>query len=117
MSPPRNSNSLGSWVMFLGTILGVIMPIYILLEKNLDMFYIFDHEELHSLSQRAIAAHGNDTRSITEFIVAELQKTHGNAINPNAATHDEWMFNNAGGAMGAMTLIHASTFSFCLPVH
>lgn len=108
MSPPRNSNSLASWAMFLGTLLGVFMPIYIMLEKNLESFYVFDHEELHALSKRAIAAHGNDTKSIVEFIVTELQTTHPSYVNPNALTHDEWMFNNAGGAMGGMTLIHAS---------
>jgi hypothetical protein len=94
--------------MLLGTLLGVFMPIYYVLEKNLESFYVFNPEDLHNLSKRAIAAHGNDTKSIVEYIVTELQSTHGPYVNPNSITHEEWIFNNAGGAMGAMTLIHAS---------
>ncbi|KAM5344662.1 hypothetical protein ACJ41O_013197 [Fusarium nematophilum] len=114
MSPPRGSNGLGSWVMFLAIILGALMPICILLDKNVDKFYVFDNEELHQLAQRAVAAHGNDTKSIVEYIVTELQGTHAPYINPNSITHEEWMFNNAGGAMGAMTLIHASITEYLI---
>jgi C-8 sterol isomerase len=38
----------------------------------LDRFYIFDPEHLHDLSQHAIKTYGEDTRSIVNFIVAEL---------------------------------------------
>jgi C-8 sterol isomerase len=62
---------------------------------------------LHDLSQRAVQAHGNDTRAMVDYIVAELdQKIPGNHLNKN----EEWIFNNAGGAMGAMYIIHASKF-------
>ncbi|KAH7361991.1 ERG2/sigma1 receptor-like protein [Plectosphaerella cucumerina] len=114
MSPPRSSNGLGSWLMLLGTLLGVFMPIYYVLEKNLESFYVFNPEDLHNLSKRAIAAHGNDTKSIVEYIVTELQSTHGPYVNPNSITHEEWIFNNAGGAMGAMTLIHASVTEYLI---
>lgn len=107
MSPPRNSNGLGSWLFFIATLLGAIFPIYYVLEKNLEKFYIFDHEHLHDLSQRAIAEHGNDTKAIVDYIVTELHGMHPANVNLN----EEWMFNNAGGAMGAMYIIHASKCS------
>lgn len=63
---------------------------------------------LNDLSQRALAAHGNDTRSVVGFIVGELQEKHpGGYVNLD----EEWVFNNAGGAMGAMWILHASMFT------
>ncbi|ROT43079.1 ERG2 and sigma1 receptor-like protein [Sodiomyces alkalinus F11] len=110
MSPPRNSNSIGSWLFFLATLLGAIFPIYYMLEKNLDKFYIFDHEHLHDLSKRAIAEHGNNTKAIVDYIVTELHGMHPANVNLN----EEWMFNNAGGAMGAMYIIHASITEYLI---
>lgn len=74
-------------------------------ESRFDKYFIFDPAHLEDLSQRAISAHGNDTSSVVEFIVSELdQKVDAKYMN-----HDRrWVFNNAGGAMGAMFLIHAS---------
>jgi C-8 sterol isomerase len=54
---------------------------------------------------RAIGAHGNDTRAVVGFIVREVSdKLPGGYVNLD----EEWIFNNAGGAMGAMYIIHAS---------
>ncbi|WYZ38657.1 hypothetical protein EsH8_III_000571 [Colletotrichum jinshuiense] len=90
--------------------IGLLTPIYMFLEKNLEKFYIFDHEHLHDLSKRAISAHGNDTRSVVNYIVTELK-----GINPNNVNLDEeWVFNNAGGAMGAMYIIHASITEYLI---
>jgi C-8 sterol isomerase len=99
-----------SWARPL-TILAALVPLlsllYYLLESQLQTgaFYIFDPPLLHNLSQRAIAAHGNDTRSVVSYIVGELnEKLPGGYVNLD----EEWIFNNAGGAMGAMYIIHAS---------
>jgi len=76
------------------------------LESKLEDFYIFKPDTLHALSLKAIDQHGNNTRAIVDLIVSELQ------ADPNIAQHlnldEEWIFNNAGGAMGAMYIIHAS---------
>jgi C-8 sterol isomerase len=75
-------------------------------EQNAERFYIFDTDHLHDLAKRGIAKHGDDTRGIVEYIVAELSERSPAHIN----VEEDWVFNNAGGAMGAMYIIHASEF-------
>ncbi|GMG13847.1 unnamed protein product [Aspergillus oryzae] len=89
----------------LATLLAVLAGLYNYLNARLEQFYIFEPGQLHDLSQRAIAAHGNDTRAVVNYIVSELdEKVPGSHLNKE----EEWVFNNAGGAMGAMYIIHAS---------
>jgi C-8 sterol isomerase len=97
---------MGGWLKFLAILLGVLTPVWYLLEQNLERFYIFDLDHLHDVAKRGIEAHGNDTRAIVKHIVDELsgQVSLTSYINRD----EEWMFNNAGGAMGAMYIIHAS---------
>lgn len=48
-----------------------------------------------------------------KFIVANLTETYpSNQIRIN--THEEWVFNNAGGAMGSMYIIHASITEYLI---
>jgi C-8 sterol isomerase len=55
---------------------------------------------LHELSRDAVAKHGNDTVGMIDHIVANLTETYGSKhINTR---QDEWVFNNAGGAMGKL---------------
>lgn len=83
----------------------LLSALFYFLESHLESFYIFDTVHLHDLSQRAIAAHGDDTTQVVKYIVDELsEKLPGGYINLD----EEWIFNNAGGAMGAMYIIHAS---------
>ncbi|KAB8221698.1 ERG2 and Sigma1 receptor like protein-domain-containing protein [Aspergillus novoparasiticus] len=90
----------------LATLLAVLAGLYNYLNARLEQFYIFEPGQLHDLSQRAIAAHGNDTRAVVNYIVSELdEKVPGSHLNKE----EEWVFNNAGGAMGAMYIIHART--------
>ncbi len=93
------------------TILSLLLaPLYSLfhyLDSNLDNFYIFNPTHLHDLSLRAISAHGNDTRSVVSYIVSELSESSA-STSSHVNLDEEWIFNNAGGAMGAMYIIHAS---------
>lgn len=90
----------------LAVFLALFSAVYSFLDARLNQFYIFNPEDLHELSQRAIKAHGEDTNSIVNFIVTELEQK----IGPDHLNFEqEWVFNNAGGAMGAMYIIHAST--------
>ncbi|RMJ21878.1 C-8 sterol isomerase [Aspergillus sp. HF37] len=89
----------------LAVVLALFSALYKYLDARLDQFYIFTPEQLHELSTRAIDTHGNNTRGMVDHIVGELdQVTPGNHVNID----QEWVFNNAGGAMGAMYIIHAS---------
>ncbi|KAF4216471.1 hypothetical protein CNMCM8980_006669 [Aspergillus fumigatiaffinis] len=96
---------------FLAVFVAIFAALYSYLDARLEQFYIFNPEQLHDLSQRAVQAHGNDTRAMVDYIVAELdQKIPGNHLNKN----EEWIFNNAGGAMGAMYIIHASITEYLI---
>lgn len=110
-SPQSKSScscSLTRILTFVGILLGLFAPIVYLVEQNLEKFYIFGLDELHGLAQRGVAAHGNDTAKIVEYIVAELHENHPAHVNPKWNVQEEWVFNNAGGAMGGMYIIHAS---------
>jgi C-8 sterol isomerase len=105
-----NSSIRGSWtqtkiIVILILAASFLFTLFRFLDSHLEWFYIFTPSELHDLSVRAIGVHGNDTRSVVEFIVSELSQKHpGGYVNLD----EEWIFNNAGGAMGAMYIIHAS---------
>ncbi|KAK7606686.1 C-8 sterol isomerase [Phyllosticta paracitricarpa] len=90
----------------------LLFPVYNWLEANLETFYIFDPKDLHSLSLRAIETHGNDTKAIVNYIASELSGRDSIATHVNM--EEEWVFNNAGGAMGAMYIIHASITEYLI---
>ena len=77
---------------------------------------MFDPQYLHELSQAAIAAAPNATAtsSMVDFIIANLTAEYPStkvALNKDVS---EWVFNNAGGAMGAMYIIHASITEYLI---
>lgn len=91
------------------TLLAVLVAVlsslvYVVVERNPDAYYIFKTEHLHDLAKRGIAAHGNDTEALVRYITSELHTMHPDNVNLD----EEYIFNNAGGAMGAMYIIHAS---------
>ncbi|KAF1993709.1 sigma receptor and C-8 sterol isomerase [Amniculicola lignicola CBS 123094] len=94
----------------LALLLGIISSLFYYLDSHLDSLYIFDPEHLHQISQAAIHLYGNDTPAVVQHIVAELHAKHPRHIN----LHEEWMFNNAGGAMGAMWILHASVTEYVI---
>jgi C-8 sterol isomerase len=99
---------MGGWLKLIAILLGVFTPIVYLLEQNLESFYVFDLDQLKEVSQRGIDLHGNNTRAIVKYIVDELsgQPSLSSYVNLD----EQWVFNNAGGAMGGMYIIHASAF-------
>lgn len=105
-SPPQKSWS--STLTILAVIIALLSALFYYLDSHLEWFYILNPAGLHDLSLRAIGAHGNDTRAVVSFIVSELsERLPGGYVNLD----EEWIFNNAGGAMGAMYIIHASGFT------
>ena len=91
------------FVLLMASLYGV----YSLLGTSfLDSYYIFTPERLHALSLRSIEQYGNNTKALVASIVDQLRAD--NSLAPYLSVNEEWMFNNAGGAMGAMYIIHAS---------
>ena len=88
-----------------------ILPIIQADQCQKDRWYIFDHTELAVLAKNAVNTHGNDTRAVIDTIVSELKSQHPSYA---IASQEEWIFNNAGGAMGAMYLIHASITEYLI---
>ena len=88
-------------------LLALLSAFFYYLDSHLEQFYIFTPQELHGLSKRAVDAHGDDTRAVVDYILDDLRKSP-------AAKYINWdekyIFNNAGGAMGGMYIIHASKF-------
>ncbi|KAJ4410857.1 C-8 sterol isomerase [Didymella pomorum] len=98
------------FLLILGAILGLLTSAMYMVEPYLEQLYIFTPSELHALQTAALSAHGNDTTAVVNFIVSDIAKNHPAHINLD----EEWIFNNAGGAMGAMYIIHASITEYLI---
>ena len=110
-SKPARSSSGANTVSIIALVIAIFSAIVYFMEQNLQNFYVFDTQQLHELSKRAISNHGNDTRAVVAQIVGELsQGPAGSYVNLD----EEWVFNNAGGAMGAMYIIHASITEYLI---
>ncbi|KAF8914501.1 ERG2/sigma1 receptor-like protein [Mucidula mucida] len=102
----KNSSLFFKWALILS--LAVTLCGY--LDTIKDRWYVFDPTELHELAKSAIDASPDNTAGMVDHIVAvrNLTATYPSRVirlNPDSS---EWMINNAGGAMGALYIIHAS---------
>ncbi|KAF9004768.1 ERG2/sigma1 receptor-like protein [Cyathus striatus] len=79
-----------------------------------ERFYVFNPTELHQLAQAAIASSPNDTSGMIKHIVSNLTQTYPSTQIRLNSNSKEWVFNNAGGAMGAMYIIHASITEYLI---
>jgi C-8 sterol isomerase len=89
----------------LAVFLALFSALYSFLDARLDQFYIFYPKHLHDLSQYTIKTYREDTGSIINFIVAELQEKISEKY---LSTEEEWVFNNASGAIGTMYSVYHS---------
>ncbi|KAK7471174.1 C-8 sterol isomerase [Stygiomarasmius scandens] len=106
-------NPVTKWVLRITFVLALIATCN-WLDTIKDRWYVFEPTKLHQLAQSAIAAHQNDTAGMIRHIVTNLTAEYSPsvvAINPDAS---EWFFNNAGGAMGALYIIHASITEYLI---
>ncbi|KAF2273005.1 ERG2 and sigma1 receptor-like protein [Westerdykella ornata] len=96
----------------LAILLPLLTTLYLLLDSRLESFYIFNPEQLHAVSLAAIEKHGNDTAAVVKYIVEDLSTREETKRHVNL--DEEWVFNNAGGAMGAMWILHASVTEYLI---
>ncbi|SCU78226.1 LANO_0A02454g1_1 [Lachancea nothofagi CBS 11611] len=74
--------------------------------------YAFDQDTLHAIANRVIATHNSlgektTTEALLKDVRDELALYYGDDYI-NKYVSEEWVFNNAGGAMGQMLILHAS---------
>ena len=78
------------------------------LRDGLDpMSHLFDAEQLHTLVHPVI---GRPLPDIFDALVDSLAARYPGHI----LREDEWIFNNAGGAMGMMRVLHASLTEYLI---
>lgn len=73
------------------------------------MGHVFDPESLHQIATHGIGT-GLPIQDLVKTIVADLSVRYPGHITPTP----EWVFNNAGGAMGAMAILHASVTEYVI---
>jgi len=67
--------------------------------------FVFEPAELQAIAKAAIAANKNgSTEALVNDVIARMRAKYGDHI----LEESEWMFNNAGGAMGSMIVLHCS---------
>ncbi|KAI8804956.1 C-8 sterol isomerase [Cladochytrium replicatum] len=99
------------FLLSFGAFVAAVLAAFLAIDINRHSLFRFDPEKLHSIAQHAVKLHGNDTRSIVNYIVDNVETQFGpSLVNRN----EEWVFNNAGGAMGAMYVIHASITEYLI---
>lgn len=74
----------------------------------MTMSYVFDPERLHEVVQKHVGLPNEQAFDAITRDVAELYPGHVDTGPRN------WIFNNAGGAMGQITLLHASLSEYLL---
>lgn len=80
--------------------------------------YVFDPVTLNTISNLVISRHPNvtthnQTRDMFVDLRNELATVYGSE-NINQYNDEDWMFNNAGGAMGQMIILHASLHEYLI---
>ncbi|KAJ8518872.1 hypothetical protein ONZ45_g4100 [Pleurotus djamor] len=112
-TPASSSDALMTWVKR-AAVFVLLIACFKWLDTIKDRWYVFDPEKLHQLSRDAIAVHGENTEAIVHHIVTNLTAEYpSNKIRINT-NEKEWVFNNAGGAMGGMYIIHASITEYLI---
>lgn len=79
--------------------------------------FIFDNVKLQEIVKESIVAHDESSSNSTYDLLHDLQlrltKEYGSEYINELNEHD-WVYNNAGGAMGTMFILHASISEYLI---
>lgn len=77
--------------------------------------YIFDRYELQNMVKETIAEYEgiDDKFSMFKTLEEKITAKYGKEV-VNPLNMDDWIFNNAGGAMGTMFILHASISEYLI---
>ncbi|KAI0792263.1 C-8 sterol isomerase [Abortiporus biennis] len=114
-STTSSGNSLTKWISWL-TIFALFIGGCKWLDNIKDRFYVLDPQSIHELAQAAIAAAPTPTSTsfMVDYIITNLTATYPSSEIAFNCDSSEWVLNNAGGAMGAMYIIHASITEYLM---
>ncbi|KAI8883281.1 ERG2 and sigma1 receptor-like protein [Backusella circina FSU 941] len=110
MGKAQTRSGKSSCWMKLFFILSLVSAIFVGLDQIKHRWYIFDQNLLQSVAQKNIELYSNDTHALITHIAEDLEKEYPGHIT----LKEEWVFNNAGGAMGTMWILHASITEYVI---
>lgn len=93
-------------------IIAALAAFYSFANHHIHKLYIFDPATLQRISRDAIAQHPDNMTQLLDTLVLSLRNEYGPHVS--SIRGDEWFVNNAGGAMGSMTILHASLSEYLI---
>lgn len=91
-------------------ILTLAVSVFLGLDQIKDRFYIFDQNVLQQVAQKNIALYSHDSHLMMTKLAEDLAQEYPGHIRLT----EEWVFNNAGGAMGSMWILHGSLTEYLI---
>ncbi|GMK56089.1 hypothetical protein CspeluHIS016_0211450 [Cutaneotrichosporon spelunceum] len=116
---PAQQSSFGKWAV-IGAVLVALYALCSYLDANVDKFFAMTPDALNaavqtSLTTARMAGQEKNSTYVVDTLLGNLVKTYPDLdLQTHFRNKDEWVFNNAGGAMGSMFIIHASITEYLI---